>query len=115
MAASAPIIDAATFAELQAAAGADFVDELVGTFLEEAPHMLAEMRAALALGPAGAERFRRTAHSLKSNCHTFGATALGEMARALELGGLPADPQGLDALDAEYARTAAALQGLRHG
>ena len=37
---SGEIIDQATFAELQETAGADFVEELVAAFLEEAPHML---------------------------------------------------------------------------
>ena len=40
-----PTIDLATFTELQNTAGADFVAELVSTFLEEAPGMLAELRA----------------------------------------------------------------------
>jgi cysteinyl-tRNA synthetase len=35
-----------------------------------------------------ADRFRRAAHSLKSNSNTFGARTLGAMARELELGGL---------------------------
>ncbi len=39
-------IDPATFAELQETAGAEFVAELVDTFLEEAPTMLAELRDA---------------------------------------------------------------------
>jgi HPt (histidine-containing phosphotransfer) domain-containing protein len=107
------IIDAAIFAELKASAGAEFVTELVGTFLEEAPRMLAELRSARAA--ASAERFRRAAHSLKSNSNTFGALGLGEMARKLELGGLIADAAPLDALDAEYARVAAALKGLCNG
>jgi HPt (histidine-containing phosphotransfer) domain-containing protein len=106
-------IDPAIFAELQTAAGAEFVTELVGTFLEEAPRMLAELRSAQAA--ASAERFRRAAHSLKSNSNTFGALKLGEMARKLELGGLIADAAPLDALDAEYARVAAALKDLRNG
>ncbi len=106
-------IDAATFAELQDTAGADFVGELVGTFLEEAPQMLAELRAAQAA--ASAEAFRRAAHSLKSNSHTFGALRLGEMARQLELGGLVADAAPIDALQGEYERVAVALQGLRGG
>jgi hypothetical protein len=38
-------IDRATFDELKASAGDEFVTELVGTFLEEAPQMLAELRA----------------------------------------------------------------------
>jgi histidine phosphotransfer protein HptB len=107
------VIDTATFAELQDSAGAEFVGELVGTFLQEAPLMLAELRAALA--GRSPDAFRRAAHSLKSNGHTFGALHLGELARNLELGGLPADTAPLDALDTEYMRVAAALQELTHG
>ena len=106
-------IDMATFAELQDAAGADFVAELIGTFIEEAPTMLAELRAAQAAQAADA--FRRAAHSLKSNSNTFGATRLAEMARDLELGGLIANAAPLDALDAEYQRVAAALKALCNG
>ncbi len=108
MATNPPVIDDATFAELQAAAGADFVVELVGTFFEEAPGMLGELRAARAAGAA--ERFRRAAHSLKTNAHTFGAMALGAQARELELGGLPADDAGLVVLEAQYAEAKRALQ-----
>jgi len=111
------VIDPVTFAELQGAAGAEFVSELVATFLEEAPGMLADLRSARAASDG--ERFRRVAHSLKSNCHTFGALALGAMARALELHGLHADPAqdaaALDAIDAAYARVAAALRELSRG
>jgi len=108
-------IDAATFAELQESAGADFVKELVQTFLEEAPAMLAELREALAAGHADA--FRRAAHSLKSNSLTFGALALAALARELELGGLDAAhrPNALDPLEAEYARVARALEALCRG
>ena len=114
---SEPVIDETTFRELQDAAGADFVAELVDTFLEEAPDMLAALREALAARDA--ERFRRAAHSLKSNSQTFGALALGALAREIELRGLDADPArdatALDALDAAYARVAAALTELSHG
>ena len=108
-----PTIHMPTFTELQEAAGADFVAELVGTFLEEAPPMLAELHSAQAAGVADA--FRRVAHSLKSNSNTFGATRLAEMARDLELGGLITDPAPLAALEAEYQRVAAALTELTHG
>ncbi len=37
-------IDRAVFDELKDTAGADFVVELVGTFFEEAPQMLGELR-----------------------------------------------------------------------
>jgi histidine phosphotransfer protein HptB len=71
------------------------------------------MRSALAAGDA--ERFRRAAHSLKTNAHTFGASALGAKARELEMGGLPADATGIDALQAQYDSAVAALKALVHG
>ena len=111
---STPTIDRATFAELQATAGTDFVRELVDTFLEEAPPMLERLRAARAAGDA--EAFRRTAHSLKSNSLTFGAQALAAQARDLELQGVAAArPEALDALAAAYAHAAADLRALRDG
>lgn len=107
-------IDTAIFAELQDSAGADFVSDLVATFADdEAPLMLAELREARAAGSA--ERFRRAAHSLKSNAMTFGALPLGEQARLLELGGLPADAVPVDALQAELDRAIQALKVLCRG
>ena len=108
-----PTIDMATFTELQDNAGAEFVAELVIAFLEEAPPMLAELRSAQAAGQA--DKFRRAAHSLKSNSSAFGANRMSEMARELELDGLPGETQGIDALEAEYARVATRLTELRHG
>ena len=110
-----PVIDHATFDALKETAGADFVVELVDTFLVEAPPMLAELRSALAARDA--DKFRRTAHSLKSNSNTFGALTLATMARELELSGLdPAKANGakLDALAHEYSRVAEALAELKH-
>jgi HPt (histidine-containing phosphotransfer) domain-containing protein len=83
-------IDKTVYTQLQDTAGAEFAAELVDTFLEEAPRMLAELRSARAASDA--ERFRRTAHSLKSNSNTFGASKLAALARELELKGLDADP-----------------------
>ena len=106
-------IDPGTFKALQDTAGADFVVELVDAFLEEAPLMLESMRSALSDGDA--DKFRRAAHSLKSNSHTFGATALGALARDLELGGLQAARESADALAPvrdEYARVAEDLKAL---
>jgi HPt (histidine-containing phosphotransfer) domain-containing protein len=105
-----PVIDPHVFDELQANAGADFVLELVDTFAEEAPRLLAEMHSALDAGAA--ERFRRAAHSLKSNSNTFGATRVASMARALELEGLPPNADALDALVPEVDATLAALRAL---
>ena len=110
-------IDLAVYSELQAATGVEFVAELVNTFLEEAPGMLAELRKARADG--NSERFRRAAHSLKSNASTFGAVSLAAQARELELNGLAAEPTrdaaALAALEAEHARAADALKALRNG
>ena len=108
------IIDPVAFAELQENAGEDFVRELIDTFLMEAPLMLASLDRALAARDAG--EFRRAAHSLKSNSNTFGALALGALARDLELSGLdPAlNAHSLEALRLEYARVATALTKLRH-
>ncbi len=77
------IIDANTFEELKQMSGDDFTNELIDTFLEDAPKMIAEIRSSLAAG--NAEAFRRAAHSLKSNAATFGATQLAALARELEM------------------------------
>lgn len=106
-------IDAATFRDLQEAAGADFVVELVDTFLQDAPQLLAELRASLQA--QAADRFRRAAHSLKSNGQTFGATEVARLARELELGGLPPDASGVDALQAAYGQAAAELKAMSRG
>lgn len=107
-------IDLAAFRDLQETAGRDFVRELLATFLEEAPGMFADLEGGLAAREA--DRFRRAAHSLKSNSLSFGAVALGGLARELELAGVEAvagrggDP--LAVLREEFARTAAALSEL---
>ena len=112
---SSDAIDGETFRGLQDAAGAEFVDELVEAFLEDAPKMLTALHASLAGGDEDA--FRRTAHSLKSNSLTFGAQGLAAIARELELTAHAvvqrADPGVLDALPAEYSRVEAALRERR--
>ena len=108
-------IDLAVFAELKDATGDEFAAELVQTFLEEAVPMLAELKQAVA--DADADGYRRAAHSIKSNANTFGATALAELAKKIELGPLPdaADLSDPEALDAEFERAAAVLRGLIDG
>jgi HPt (histidine-containing phosphotransfer) domain-containing protein len=76
-------IDQATFEQLKQMSGADFINELIDAFLEDAPHIVQNMRTAMASGDV--ESFRRNAHSLKSNAYTFGATELGALAKELEL------------------------------
>ncbi|MGZ9221729.1 MAG: Hpt domain-containing protein [Anaerolineales bacterium] len=78
-----PIIDKATFEELIQMSGADFINELIDAFLDDAPNMIENMR--IALETKDVESFRRNAHSLKSNANTFGAMELGLLAKELEL------------------------------
>lgn len=111
-----PAIDRQVFAELQETAGAEFVIELVDSFLEDAPQGLQALRDALAAGDATA--FRRNAHSLKSNGITFGATDFADAARALEQTplaehGAQAGPR-VEALAALFEAAAAELRELRH-
>jgi HPt (histidine-containing phosphotransfer) domain-containing protein len=75
--------------------------------------MMAELRSAL--DAQQADKFRRAAHSLKSNCNTFGATRLGTMARDLESGGMAGGAAALDVLEAHYQQVAADLQELSRG
>ena len=107
------VIDEATYHALEEAAGADFVRDLARTFLEEAPRMIEQMTAALAAGDT--EKFRRAAHSLKSNSATFGALALAKASRELELSAAQrvagADRAAVERLAKDYAAVAHDLQG----
>jgi histidine phosphotransfer protein HptB len=76
------MIDMNTFNALKKSTGADFIGELIDAFLDDAPDLLEQMRAALEAG--NAEVFRRATHSMKSNAATFGAMELSELARELE-------------------------------
>jgi histidine phosphotransfer protein HptB len=113
---SQPTIDRATLDELKDTAGAEFVQELIDTFLADAPLLLRSLRSAYSARDADA--FRRAAHSLKSNSNTFGAKTLGALSRDVELSGLDAalaaNGASLDALEIEYSRVAVALAELRN-
>jgi HPt (histidine-containing phosphotransfer) domain-containing protein len=52
-----PIIDKATFDELKQMSGADFINELIDAFLDDAPNMIRNMQTALATKDV--ESFRR--------------------------------------------------------
>jgi HPt (histidine-containing phosphotransfer) domain-containing protein len=109
-------IDAAVFNELAETTGADFVGELVAAFLDEAPGMIADLKDAAAHDDQ--DRFRRAAHSIKSNALIFGAHNLGALGREMELSDQPATqttPDQLAALDASYAQAAAALNEMVNG
>lgn len=85
--------------------GAELVAELLTTFLDTAAASLADLRRAF--GEGDAATVHRTAHSLKSNGATFGATNFTDHCRQLEAGAKGGDLAGLgplvDALEADYA------------
>lgn len=108
------VIHKATFEELKSLSGADFINELIDAFLDDAPTMIQSMQSALKTKDT--DTFRRNAHSLKSNAYTFGATELGELAKELEL---MARENNLDVgnrleiLEKSFEKVADELRGLR--
>jgi HPt (histidine-containing phosphotransfer) domain-containing protein len=76
------LIDQKTFAELRTMVGEDFIHELLETYFESSPQLIAEMQAALVVRDAAT--FQRAAHSMKSNSASFGALELAAQARNLE-------------------------------
>jgi HPt (histidine-containing phosphotransfer) domain-containing protein len=78
-----PVIDEAIFNELKQMSGSDFINELIDTFLEDAPKLIEEIKSALSAN--NVDSFRRAAHSLKSNAATFGASQLASLAKELEV------------------------------
>ncbi|MFM1769521.1 MAG: Signal transduction histidine-protein kinase BarA [Verrucomicrobiota bacterium] len=86
--------------------------EVAGLFREDAPRLLAELRAAVAT--ADADALERSAHSLKGAVGNFGAQAAWEGARTLEdlarAGRLEAAPAILAALDRQITLLLDALE-----
>lgn len=108
------VIHKATFEELKSLSGADFINELIDAFLEDAPTMIQSMRSALEIKDT--DTFRRNAHSLKSNANTFGATELGELAKELERMARENNldiGNRLEILEKSFEKVADELRGLR--
>jgi PAS domain S-box-containing protein len=105
----AGVLDSAALEHLRLTAGdSAFVDELVDTFLREAPKLLETLRG------VEAQELRRAAHTLKSNAEVFGATRLAELCRELEAmakaGAVAGAAELLPRIDDEYARVERALR-----
>ena len=110
-----PVIDRTTFDELKQMSGDEFINELIDTFLEDAPKMIAEINSALSAN--NADTFRRAAHSMKSNAATFGASQLAALAKELEMLGkenkLHETGDKLRALEEAYESAGNELKGLK--
>ena len=70
-----------------------YLVELIDSFLADAPQLLADMEQAAEGGNAAA--LRLTAHSLKSNAADFGAAALRDLCKELEMRGKNGDLVGV--------------------
>ncbi len=108
------VIDRVTFDGLKDSVGADFIAEIVSTFSEEVPELIAQLRQAFVAGDT--EAFRRAAHSIKSNAATFGAMSLSSLARELEFAArenrLGEIGSRLDALEEAVQHVVEELKGL---
>jgi len=107
-------IDHSVVAGLSETVGEDFLEELIVTFLEEAPELFNEMEQALSAGDT--DTFRRSAHSLKTNANTFGATELAEQAKELEYMARENDlnvGDKLETLKESYEKAAEELRSLK--
>ena len=113
------VIDRAVLRALLATVGDDpeFLAELIDSYFDDTATLIPALRGATRDGDA--EALRRSAHSLKSNSATFGATALAALCQDLETrardGDLVDAGARVAAIEAEYARVQPALAAARQG
>lgn len=114
---STALLDAGALEALREMVGDEFVGELIGTFLADAPQLLVALRAAVEQGDV--EEARRAAHTLKSNGATFGALDFTEICRELEerakANDLAAAEQLVPRAEQEYRRVELALAAVGDG
>lgn len=112
------VIDWGVIEELRALGDGDdgFLTDLIGTFLNETPSILARLSEAVAAEDAG--NIRLYAHSLKGSSAEFGASYLTELCRQLELAGknqeLSSAQDLMAEVEDEYVRVAQALNRAIH-
>jgi CheY-like chemotaxis protein/HPt (histidine-containing phosphotransfer) domain-containing protein len=110
-------LEPAAVESLRELGGDEFLREVIETFLEDAPTLIATLRASLERGDA--EELRRAAHSLKSNGQTFGAGDFAGLCRELEERAKRHELDGasglIDRIDHEYGPLAGALEALGAG
>jgi PAS domain S-box-containing protein len=108
-------LDASAVESLRELGGPDFLAEVIDTFLNDAPALVATLRTTYEEGDA--EALRRAAHTLKSNGQTFGAGAFSELCRELELRARSETADGtaelVDRIEREYPALESTLIALR--
>jgi PAS domain S-box-containing protein len=108
-------LDDGALENLRDLGGDDFLSEVIGAFLADAPGLIASLRRSLDEGSA--EELRRAAHTLKSNGATLGAAEFAELCRTLErrakAGELDGAAELVDGIEQAYAPLEEALSALR--
>jgi HPt (histidine-containing phosphotransfer) domain-containing protein len=110
-------VDNVVLGELRESVGDDpeFLAELIGDFVADAPTQLGSLREAATSGDATGAR--RAAHTLKGNSRTFGAGELASLCQEAEAaaaaGELDAVLARVDEIDREWARVRAELVALQ--
>jgi signal transduction histidine kinase/DNA-binding response OmpR family regulator/HPt (histidine-containing phosphotransfer) domain-containing protein/PAS domain-containing protein len=113
----AAVLDPTALENLLSMLGGKFVYlvELIDSFLEDAPQLLAELNQCIEDGDSAG--VRRVAHSLKSNGADFGATTFSNLCKKLEMMGRSGAIGGAADLAAriiaEYGKVEAALAAVR--
>lgn len=112
-----PILDQEAVDNLRAISpddGGEFLRELIGIFLNDTPHRIAELQQALELGDFSTAT--RAVHSVKGSSSNFGALKLAALAKEIEhqcrVGSFATSSPLLAALTSEYTRVAGALKAL---
>ena len=111
------VIDRAALSRLFEILGNDpqVLSEMMNEFFEDAATFIASMRSAVE--HQNSEELRTAAHSFKSNSASFGALALAEQCRALEMQGKAASLEGaaerIAAIEQEYARAKQQLESIK--
>jgi CheY-like chemotaxis protein/HPt (histidine-containing phosphotransfer) domain-containing protein len=111
------VLDAAKLHGLRAMVGGDetFLAEMIDTFFEDAPRLLADLRRAVEQGDGA--KARLAAHSLKSNGADFGAKRFAALCQEMETlgksGALGGATELLSQIEAAYAEMRLALEEVR--
>lgn len=96
------IIDQKAYNELKELMGADFMVEIVDTFIQETGDLIVQLRQALELKDATS--FDRCAHSIKSSSASLGALGFSQSARQLEMMGKAGDLSEAESLLEQFAK-----------
>ncbi|GAB4430278.1 MAG: hypothetical protein Kow002_18730 [Anaerolineales bacterium] len=111
------VIDLDTYRALEEMVGEAYVLEMVDAFLDEGKHFLDDLNSAL--NTSDVDRFRRAAHSLKSNAATFGALHLSGLAKELEEiardGQLEGSGGKLESISSAFGQAEQALKDIQNG